>query len=676
MRNKFINDVFSSLSLALLQRHKRYLNTTIFFLSMVFSLSAYAQNTTIDSLKTDLNKDQEDSLKANTMYMLAYNYMYYSVDTALLYGKELGLLANKLNSDNYKFKANNSIATAYLYLNKYDSAQVYYDRAFEFAGSSIKNKSSIYTNKGLLFKRKGDYEQAIQSYLDGVKFDKKNGVYYGEFLKLMNIGNVYIILEDYYKAIEYNSLALALKDSIKEDRITLVYGSSLNNIATCYSYLEDYDKALLYFNKALAFNLKNENKKEITRNYLNIGSVYHLLNNPKPAIEYLSKAYVIAQELGVSERLHVDINLALGKNYNQTGQYTKSKFHFQKALALAKAMENLPLISEVYMAISEHYSSINNAGKAFDNYKYHITYRDSIFNLDKLKNIQDIESKYQTERKDKELAQQKLQIQKQKIEILEKKNNYKLSLFIGGVLLLTSLGLWFYYRQRQNLKNKEIIALQRQQEIIKLEALIDGEEKERNRIAQDLHDGINGDLSVIKYKITSIECANFNSKDTIIYTDAISLLDNAVEQIRRISHNLAPPSLYAFNLIEAIQQYCSKLNASNPVSITFQYFGNQLNLEKEKETAIYRIIQELLTNIIKHSKATEALVQINKHEKTLLLTIEDNGKGFDLNTKGNNGIGLQNIKSRVGFLNANMDINSSSEGTSFNIEMELLNSPT
>ncbi|WP_271785377.1 sensor histidine kinase [Aquimarina algiphila] len=148
------------------------------------------------------------------------------------------------------------------------------------------------------------------------------------------------------------------------------------------------------------------------------------------------------------------------------------------------------------------------------------------------------------------------------------------------------------------------------------------------------------------------------------------MLDNTVEQVRRISHNLAPSSLLNFNLIEVIQQFCDRINSSNPLNTSFQYFGKQFKLEKEKETVIYRIIQELTNNIIKHANATEALIQINSYENKLHITVEDNGIGFDPDVKSH-GIGLQNIKSRVSLLNANLDIHSSAEGTSFNIEIYL-----
>jgi len=177
-------------------------------------------------------------------------------------------------------------------------------------------------------------------------------------------------------------------------------------------------------------------------------------------------------------------------------------------------------------------------------------------------------------------------------------------------------------------------------------------------------------LAVIKYKISSIGQKKLTAKEKTDYDEALSMLDNAVEQVRRISHNLAPPSLYRFDLIEAIEQFCMKQNTLEKVKISFQHFGNRGSLKKENETAIYRIIQEIINNILKHSGASEAMVQINNHGDKLTLTVEDNGKGFDAYDTAK-GIGLQNIKSRVDFLKADLDIDSSNKGTTVQIEMEL-----
>jgi len=641
-----------------------------FFILLFLTVNSYAQSRIIDSLKIELNKELSDSLKASVLNNLAYNYLYHSVDSSLVYGKKLQKLAFRMKSKSYKVISGKSIGQAFLYLNKNDSAQTYLEEAFKVAETNMLDMSALYTTLGQLYKRQGDYEKAIKAYLDGVNYDDGNKENYGKFIKLMNIGNVHIVLKDYHKAIEYNKKALSLLDSIKNERINMSVGMSYNNIGTSYAYLKDYENSLVYFKKALAINLKNENKKEIANNYMNIGSVYRILGDTKNAVTYLTKANTIAEKLSTSERLQIDLNIALGTNYSSLKQYNKSEIHYAKALNLAKEIENLPLISQAYLVMSSHYSSINKTEKAFTNYKEHIKFKDSIFKINNVKSLQDIETKYETEKKDNEIASQKLQLQEQENDMLKKQNQYSLALGGGVFLLLGSLGLWLFYRQRQKIKNNEILALQSQQDVVKLESLIDGEEKERNRLAQDLHDGINGDLAVIKYKISSLEPSKFSKKEKTFYDDAIGMLDNAVEQVRRISHNLAPPSLQNFDLIEAIQQFCSKQNASNLVNISFQYFGNRLSLKKENETAIYRIIQELLNNIIKHANATEALVQLNNHDDKLIITVEDNGQGFDTNNS-ETGIGLQNIKSRVNYLKANLDINSSKKGTTFSIEIDV-----
>jgi signal transduction histidine kinase len=133
---------------------------------------------------------------------------------------------------------------------------------------------------------------------------------------------------------------------------------------------------------------------------------------------------------------------------------------------------------------------------------------------------------------------------------------------------------------------------------------------------------------------------------------------------------LAPPSLQNFNLIEAIQQYCSKISESNILKINFQNYGELLTLNKDTETAIYRIVQEAINNIMKHSKASEAIVQINNHDDNLHITIEDNGIGFNTNNKYE-GLGLKNIRSRVELLKGELTIDSNNKGTSIQINIDL-----
>ena len=232
-------------------------------------------------------------------------------------------------------------------------------------------------------------------------------------------------------------------------------------------------------------------------------------------------------------------------------------------------------------------------------------------------------------------------------------------------MLVASILVWYLFQQRQKSKNQEIVALKREHQIKTLETLIEGEEKERLRIAQELHDGVNGDLSAIKFKLSTL----LEMNNTVI-KEAIIMIDNSCNQVRAISHNLVPPSLDNFNLIEAVATYCDESNSSHFQKITFQHLGEAMNISKKEEINIFRIIQELITNSIKHAEATDINVQISCRNKIVQITVEDNGKGFDLYNVKNKGIGLKNIESRADYLHAKLDVISNKLGTSTTIEID------
>ena len=200
-------------------------------------------------------------------------------------------------------------------------------------------------------------------------------------------------------------------------------------------------------------------------------------------------------------------------------------------------------------------------------------------------------------------------------------------------LLFGSLLLFITYKQRQKRKNQEILTLKRDFQIKTLESLIEGEEKERLRIAKELHDGVNGDLSAIKFKLSSL--LEMNNK---VIKEAVAMIDDSCKQVRAISHNLVPPSLESFNLIEATETYCNTMNSVNSMDITFQFLGEEFFLSKKEEVNIFRIIQELVSNSIKHAECSEINVQISSRNKVLQITVEDDGKGFNTTKEPENGI--------------------------------------
>jgi signal transduction histidine kinase len=161
-----------------------------------------------------------------------------------------------------------------------------------------------------------------------------------------------------------------------------------------------------------------------------------------------------------------------------------------------------------------------------------------------------------------------------------------------------------------------------------------------------------------------------------VIKEAVTMIDNSCEQVRAISHNLVPPSLKDFNLIEAVEDYCQNINSIHEPEVHFQHVGDAIDLDKKQEANLFRIVQELVTNSIKHAEAKEINVQLSYLENTLQLTVEDNGKGFNPNTVKSDGIGMQNVQSRVDYLNATIDFVSNEKGTSYTIAIDTKNNAT
>ncbi len=638
----------------------------VFVVMSLLVFDAAAQTDEVDSLyqviKTSENTEDRASAHGRIAWLIAYN----DLNVALLHMDSSLVLFEKLENEKGIAKAHYRYGTLYRVSGNYEKALFHINMFMDYAKAEDDSKSIANAGfqRGVVFSLQGNYEQSLKEYYSILSFYESVNDSSSIGNTLNSIGIIYKNLKKYPEARENYEKAIAIQE-ISKDEENLA--NSYSNLGTLLSKQKKYGDAIDYFKEALAINTKNNNNWGISISKQSIGSVLLEKEMYEEAIQHLKEAYIIQSEKKYKVEMAITAS-QMGAAYLKLNDLYKSEKYLKEALV--NIDDSKKESKEIHFNLSELYQEKGAYEKSLYHYKEHVSYRDSIFNEVSLKNIQNISTKYQTKKKDNEIALQKLELRENEVSLLKKRAQYYWSLAGALFFLLLSFAIWFFYMQRQKTKDKEILALEAKQEVVKLEALIDGEEKERNRLAQDLHDGINGDLAVIKYKVSSLDTAKFSIKEKTAHNDAIGMLDNAVEQVRRISHNLTPPSLQNFDLRDALQQLCTKQNMINMADITFQYFGDRLILKKENETAIYRIIQELLNNVTKHAKATEALVQINHHEDNLSITVEDNGVGFDTRIRST-GIGMQNIESRVSILQATLDINSTNKGTTFTIELDL-----
>jgi len=240
---------------------------------------------------------------------------------------------------------------------------------------------------------------------------------------------------------------------------------------------------------------------------------------------------------------------------------------------------------------------------------------------------------------------------------------------IGPAGALVTVILLFYdvvnyvraLRKKREKETREKEQLIHEQELKSISAMLEGQETERKRIASDLHDRLGSMLSTVKlyFGLVEEQLDMREEKNKEQYNKANFLLDQACEEVRKISHNLVSGDLASFGLVPALTQMKSTIEDSGLIKINFFSFGMDIRLGSTVEITLYTIVQELINNILKHSKATEVTIQLNKGGNNLNIVVEDNGLGFDVaSAQSKGGMGLKSLETRVGKLNGNISIDS------------------
>jgi signal transduction histidine kinase len=314
-------------------------------------------------------------------------------------------------------------------------------------------------------------------------------------------------------------------------------------------------------------------------------------------------------------------------------------------------MQYSELLQSNYRELATIAEKTGNFALALEYYKKQASLKDSIYSGDKMKQIEQLNAKYQAEKKEQQLKLQQAEITKK---------NYLLWGLAVSIALLIFAGISFY-RKRQ-LQNKMSLqqAVMRQQDLA-TRAIINAEENERKRIAADLHDGVGQMMSAAKMNLSAFE-SEIPFKDEaqkISFENLISLVDESCKEIRSVSHQMMPNALLKSGLASAVKEFLDRID-NRIIKINLHAEGLQERLDSNTETVLYRVIQECVNNVIKHSGANKLDISLIKDADGISVTVEDNGRGFDTADKKKfEGIGLKNINSRVTFLKGTVDFDSS-----------------
>ena len=479
------------------------------------------------------------------------------------------------------------------------------------------------------------------------------------------MGKLIFISGDDSKALYYHLQAYEILKKFK-DTTEQIY--NLTCTADDYIDLNKNDLAYKKANEAKSLALKSGKALHLAMAWNYSCYLFQIQNKIDSAIWAGNEALkysTIANNLSYYEKACFN----LSRTYNKINDQKSRVYILEKGLKKLRSLPDTNVNLDNFLSnLADAYNNLKDYKKAFD------YYRDYTRNVQKeevvkaFTNIQTLELKYRTSEKEKQLAEQKLQLVKKDLQLQRHKTIFYIisAAFLLLLLLLAILYLNSLYKRKEHFR--QLKAVRQQKEIDFLEALMQGEEKERNRIAKDLHDGIAGMLVAAKMQLNTLLDERKELKTLEQTEKMIVLLDDAYMEIRKTSHNLMPEVLLKHGLDEALKRYCNNISSHNKLIVEYDSWGEIKRYKNSFELSIYRIIQELVANIIKHSKATRALVQISVQDHILSVDIEDNGIGIE--PGGNaDGMGLHSLERKIKTMDGKLHTISSTNA-GFGIYME------
>lgn len=623
----------------------------IFILLFLISIISDSQNAETDSLIRLLNLSNNKTEIAKINLQLAKQYEQINFNTSKNYA--LNALENS-ESDSLLAEADNQLGRISFFLSDLDTAVYYFEKAKDILNRINDRKSAAIINisLGAIQLRQGDYNGTIKTLTESAAYFEETDDKLNAAKCYSNISSALAELENYTDAIKYNIRAFQI---FKEQNLYQFQLITLPNLAAQYFKNGDTLKAVEYNLDAEKLATKMENKRSLSIIYNNLGSIY-LDSDPQKAKEYLQKTIQLKNELNLKSGIEVALG-NLGYLHLKNGDYKTAISYYKQ---VADKVNGKQLVF-AYNQLQTCYKNLNRPDLALEYSEKAKLLNDSILNAENQKIFTEIQTKYETEKKEKEI----FELQTKNMEVEFKNNRNRDLLFVSLTLLAATIFMVYILlksskrkrivaEQNLKIKNQEITQLLKTQELNGIDAIIDAQEQERSRIADDLHDNLGSKIATLKLYIDEIKDSNSEKNEKEILLEKLkTLADQTYKEVRKIAHDKNSGVLINKGLIPSIKSIAKEISHSEKLKIEVNNINVNQRIKSNIEIQVFRIVQELLTNIIKHAEATEATIQFSEDENMLNIMVEDNGKGFNLN-EITFGLGLTNIEKRMENLNGNV----------------------
>jgi len=563
----------------------------------------------------------------------------------------------------------------------YRDALVYFDSVIYITSNAkdmrlLEWKSMAYRWKGAIYFEQENYYTALDHFFEALKYadynNKKTNIRLNEY-----IAEIYTTLNNLERALDYAQRNVKLlEDDTSWSARTHIYFMMID----IYLAKHELEPVFQYLDK-MAPRMPDPKEVQMTFGYyLKRGHANFQQQRYNDAYMYYQYAFKYAI-IGGHKRSRIVSLRCLSATALKLGDQDAAKKYALENLQLAEEINTQSEKAEALINLSNYYNASGNKGKAYDLMQQALSLKDSVLSAASVKQMNILGAIYEAEKQDKEIN--RLQREKDKQAADAAHSSVLNRIYFASIMALLVVGYLGYIAFRKNqqlahnqqaLQRQKIIDLEKDKQLLSIDAMLKGQEEERSRIAKDLHDGLGSLLSGTKLSFMNVkENLILSAENAVIFDKSLDMLDNTIGDLRKVAQNLMPEGLVKFGLTEALRDFCESIQSTSGINVLYQDFGEIRRLDNTAEVFIYRIIQELVNNAIKYAEASQVLVQLTMSSDKAVITVEDNGKGFDQailsKTKG---MGMANIKYRVQYFNGTTDIvTAPGKGTSVNIELKV-----
>lgn len=498
----------------------------------------------------------------------------------------------------------------------------------------------------------GNHEQALKIYMIALRNAEKANRHDLIASVCNEIGTLLKKNKSLEEALNYYSRSLKEANLAKNNSLI---ANAYNNIGLVYEERGEYKKALPQYQFSLNTyrNAKDKLGESYSLEY--IGYVYSLMKNYPFAIQNLEKSLAIRKQIKDNYGIAICL-IELTEVYKAKGELTRAIAYGREAIAFSKGINYPDMLQNGYFLLSQIYEENQKFDEAYAAHQSYVAIKDSLFNATKSKQISELQTKYETEKKQQQISILNRENTIQKLQLSQR--DFLLMAISAAFVLALSITYLIYnrYKLKQDARlQQEVI---RQQDFA-TKAVLHAEEAERKRISGELHDGLGQLFSAVKLNLSALaDHIQFDDDHgEKMFEKTLLLVDESCKEVRVISHQMAPNILLKSGLATAIHDFIDKIDARK-LKINLSTFGLHERLDQNVEIVLYRVIQEAVNNVIKHAEANTLDIQLTKDDDGINAMIEDNGKGFDRTLIPVEGIGLKNIRTRVEYLKGQVDFSS------------------